>query len=74
LDDALGLVLLVVYIVGIIGLAAGITWGVIKIFPTERNPKGSDSAKAAKPEPSPANGGTSSGPGALFRRARRGSK
>jgi hypothetical protein len=70
LDAALGLLLLAVYIVAIISLAAGITFGVIKIFPTERNPKGSESSsKPAKPEPSPANGGTEQG--SLFRRSKR---
>jgi len=73
LDAALGLLFLAVYIVGIVSLAAGITWGVIRIFPTERNPKGGDdSSKPSKPEPSPANGGAAAGAGSLFRRSKRG--
>lgn len=73
LDAALGLLLLAAYIVGIVGLAAGITYGVIRIFPTERKPKG-DEQEAAKPAKSetPANGGT--GAGSLFRRSKRGTK
>jgi hypothetical protein len=77
LDEALGLLFLTVYIVGIVSLAAGITWAVIRIFPTERNPKGADedaTAKPAKPEATPANGGSESGGGSLFRRAKRGKK
>ena len=71
MDAALGLLLLAVYIVGIIGLAAGITYGVIRIFPTERTPKGDETpAKPSKSETSPANGGT--GAGSLFRRSKRG--
>ena len=73
MDDALGLLLLAVYITGIISLAAGITFGVIRIFPTERNPKKTESSeKPARADASPANGGT--GAGALFRRAKRGRK
>ena len=71
MDAALGVLLLAVYIVGIISLAAGITYGVIRIFPTERKPKGDEAqAGPAKPQPSPANGGT--GAGSLFRRSKRG--
>ena len=70
MDAALGLLLLAVYIVGIVSLAAGITFGVIRIFPTERNPKKDEpSEKPAKAEASPANGGT--GGGSLFRRSKR---
>jgi hypothetical protein len=73
LDAALGLLLLAVYIIGIVSLAAAITFGVIRIFPTERNPKGDDSAaKPAKAETAPENGGT--GQGSLFRRSKRGKK
>jgi hypothetical protein len=72
LDAALGILLLAVYIVGIVSLAAGITYGVIRIFPTERKPKADDEpAKPAKPEPSPANGAPA-GAGSLFRRSKRG--
>jgi hypothetical protein len=77
LDEALGLLFLTVYIVGIVSLAAGITYAVIKIFPTERNPKGGDEdakAKPSKPEAAPANGGAEPGSGSLFRRSKRGKK
>ncbi len=66
MEDALGLLLLVVYITGIVGLAAGITWAVIKIFPTERKPKDPDKQESAHPPASPDDGG-----GKLFRRSKR---
>jgi hypothetical protein len=66
LEDVLGLVLLAVYIIAIVGLAAAITLGVIKLFPTERNPKKPDDPD----KPSPARGEESLG-GKLFRRAKR---
>jgi hypothetical protein len=56
-----------VYIVAIVGLAAVITFGVIKIFPTERNPK-----KPDKPEDgSGPKRGDESAAGSLFRRSKR---
>ena len=67
MDDVLGLLLLVVYIAGIVGLAAAITWAVIKIFPTERKPKNPDKQESSHPSPS-ADGG-----GKLFRRSKRAS-
>lgn len=67
MDAALGLLLLAAYIAGIVGLAAGITYGVIRIFPTERKPKGD--AKPEKAEPPATNGETSGG--SLFRRSKR---
>jgi hypothetical protein len=66
LDEALGLLLLAVYIVGVVALAAGVTFAVIRIFPTERNPKKDD-----KPQKPPQNG-DSSASGSLFRRSKRG--
>jgi hypothetical protein len=69
LDAALGVLLLAVYIVGIISLAAGMTYGVIRIFPTERKPKGEESAPAPAKSETPANGGTQAG--SLFRRSKR---
>ena len=65
MDDALGLLLLVVYIVAIVGLAAAITFAVIRIFPTERKPK--------SPHPADASSESSSerGAGRLFRRSKR---
>jgi hypothetical protein len=65
LDQLLGLILLAVYIAAVVGLAAGITYVVIKIFPTERTPK-----KPEKPEAPSGDGPT--GAGRLFRKARRG--
>lgn len=67
MEQVLGLVFLAGYIAAVIGLAAGITWGVIRIFPTERNPKKDD--KPAKPD----SNGSSEGQGRLFRRSKRGS-
>lgn len=65
MEDALGLLLLVVYIAGIVGLAAGITFAVIKIFPTERKPKDPDKTESSHPPASPDGGGK------LFRRSKR---
>jgi H+/gluconate symporter-like permease len=70
LDDLLGLVYLAGYIVAIIALAAGITWAVIKIFPTQRSPKKDE--KDEKPAKADANG-SGEGQGRLFRRSKRGS-
>jgi hypothetical protein len=67
-DQVLGLLFLAGYIAGIVGLAAGITFAVITIFPTERNPKKEDTPE----KPSANSGGESSG-GSLFRRSKRGS-
>ena len=71
MDEVIGLLFLAVYIVGIVGLAAGITFGVIKIFPTERNPRKTDTPEASE-KPS-ANSGGQTGGGSLFRRSKRGS-
>ena len=65
MDDVLGLALLVVYIAGIVGLAAAITFAVIKIFPTERKPKDTDKQDSAPPPSSPDGGGR------LFRKSKR---
>jgi hypothetical protein len=65
LDDVLGLALLVVYIVGIVGLAAAITFAVIRIFPTERKPKDPDKQESTQP-PADTDGG-----GKLFRKSKR---
>jgi hypothetical protein len=66
LDQVLGLLALAAYIVAIVGLAAGITYTVIRIFPTERTP-----SKPDKPD-APAGNGGGEGAGRLFRRAKRG--
>ncbi len=66
MDDVLGILLLAGYIVAILAISAAVTFAVVKIFPTERNPK-----KPDKPEqPSSGNGGE--GAGRLFRKAKRG--
>jgi hypothetical protein len=65
LDEALGLLLLAAYIVGVVALAAGITYAVIRIFPTERNPKKGDG------DEKPAANGGAEGSGRLFRRSKR---
>jgi hypothetical protein len=66
LDQALGLLLLALYITGIVALAAAVTYAVIRIFPTERNPK-----KPSDTDPSASNRGEESAAGRLFRRAKR---
>jgi hypothetical protein len=64
-DDALGLLLLVAYIVGIVGLAAAITYAVIRIFPTERKPKDPEKTDSSSASTS------TDGAGKLFRRSKR---
>ena len=66
MDDVLGLLLLVAYIVGILAISSAITFAVVKIFPTERNPK-----KPDKPDATPSGNGAE-GAGRLFRKAKRG--
>ena len=65
LDDALGLLLLVVYIVGILAISAGVTYTVVMIFPTERNPGEKDKDDSSSPPSTP------DGAGRLFRRSKR---
>ena len=55
--------LLAVYVVGMVGLAAGVTYVAIKIFPTKDRP----SKKQDSPPPSD----DGSGAGRLYRRAKR---
>jgi hypothetical protein len=69
LDAALGLVFLAGYIAGIVTLAAAITYAVIRIFPTERNPK-KDEKPGKSDTPAAKNGETRGG--SLFRRSKRG--
>ena len=64
MDDALGLLLFAVYIVAIVGLAAAITFAVIRIFPTERKPKNPDEQESSHPP-------STDGGGKLFRRSKR---
>src|SRR5262245_42510101 len=67
LSDILGLLLLVVYIAAIVGLAAAITFAVIRIFPTQRNPK-----KPDEPDDTSSSGrGEESAAGTLFRRSKK---
>jgi hypothetical protein len=65
LSAIFGLLLLAVYIAVVVGLAALITYAVIKIFPTERKPK----SPSGEDSP-PTNGSPQSG-GRLFRSAKR---
>jgi hypothetical protein len=67
LDKILGLLLLVAYIVAIVGLAALITFAVVKIFPTERTPKKPDGDDGRPSKDSAQPGGR------LFRSAKRSS-
>jgi hypothetical protein len=67
LDRLLGLVLLALYITAIVGLAALVTYAVVRIFPTERNPK-----KPDKPDAPSSGNGAESAAGRLFRKAKRG--
>jgi hypothetical protein len=39
METALGLIGMVVFIVGTIGLAAGVTYAIVKISPSSRRPK-----------------------------------
>lgn len=55
------------FITVIVGLAALVTFGVIKIFPTERTPK-----KPDKPETPSGDGVGAGAAGRLFRKAKRG--
>jgi hypothetical protein len=66
LDDALGLLLLIVYITAILAISAGVTFAVVRIFPTERNPK-----KPDKPDGPSSGNGADTAAGRLFRRAKR---
>jgi hypothetical protein len=68
LSDVLGLLLLAVYIAVIVGLAALITYAVIRIFPTQRNPKKPDTPDDSS---SPPKRGDESAAGKLFRRSKR---
>ena len=69
MDQLLGLLLLAFYIVAVVGLAALITYAVIRIFPTQRTPKKPDAAD----KPTSGDGVVGeSGAGRLFRRAKRG--
>ena len=42
MEDVLGLLGLVVYVVGVISMAAGVTWLVVKLFPTQEKKKKAD--------------------------------
>jgi hypothetical protein len=63
LDSALGLLLLALYVTGMVGLAAAVTYVAIKIFPTKDRPR-----KTPDDTP-PSDDG--SGAGRLFRKAKR---
>jgi hypothetical protein len=44
MDTVLGLFVMTIWIVGVIALAAGVTWAVIKLTPGERSDKKPDEA------------------------------
>ena len=67
MNDVLGLLLLAIYITAIVGLAALVTFAVIRIFPTQRNPK-----KPENPDVPSSGNGVEGAAGRLFRRAKRG--
>ncbi|MCS7006637.1 MAG: hypothetical protein RMM28_05470 [Thermoleophilia bacterium] len=71
MDRALGLLLLAVYIVAIVGLAALVTFVVIKLFPTERTPKkeGEGEERPTREQRKRSDGRPA---GRLYRRAKRG--
>jgi hypothetical protein len=71
LDEVLGVLALAVYIVAIVSLAAGVTYTVIRIFPTERKPKDGDSAENKAGEQESKSSGEGKSAGSLFRRAKR---
>jgi hypothetical protein len=73
LDRALGLLLLTLYIVGVVGLAALMTFATVKLFPTQRTPKKppEDGQGDGKPKQK-ASPGEAGGGGRLYRRAKRG--
>jgi hypothetical protein len=66
LEKILGVLLLAVYIIGIVGLAAAITYAVVRIFPTQRTP-----SKPDEPNGPSSSRGQESAAGRLFRRAKR---
>jgi hypothetical protein len=45
-ETVLGLLGLALFIVGVISLAAGVTWAVVKITPAEKRPKNTGDASA----------------------------
>jgi hypothetical protein len=47
METILGLLGLALFIVGVISLAAGITWAVVKITPAEKRPKPAGDAPAS---------------------------
>lgn len=67
LDAFLGLLLLALYVVGMVGLAALVTFVAIKIFPTKDRPSKNQDAP-----PSDDGASGASGAGRLFRKAKRG--
>ena len=42
MEDVLGLLGLIVYVVTIVSIAAGVTWLVVKLFPTQEKKKKAD--------------------------------
>jgi hypothetical protein len=69
-DEVLGLLALAGYIVAVIALAAGVTYAVIRIFPTERKPKNGDATESAPSKADEKQSGDAPA-GNLFRRSKR---
>ena len=65
MDQVLGLVLLAAYITGVVGLAAGITWVIVTVFPTERGDDKKEDEKKQSSTNDAAPGGR------LFRKSKR---
>lgn len=70
MDEVLGLLALAGYIVAVIALAAGVTYAVIRIFPTERKPKDGDAAESTPSKADEKKSGDAP-EGNLFRRSKR---
>jgi hypothetical protein len=71
-DEVLGVLALAGYIVAIVSLAAGVTYTVIRIFPTERKPKDGEAAGESKPAKAAETKAPGDAPaGNLFRRSKR---
>jgi hypothetical protein len=47
MENVLGLIGMVIFIVGVISLAAGVTYAIVRISPTKRRGKGSPAKPAA---------------------------
>ena len=72
MEEVLGVLALAAYIVAIVSLAAGITYAVIKIFPTKRESNDGEATAEDKPaKPEPKKSSDEAAEGTLFRRSKR---